>query len=429
MKSDRRISVIGLGYVGLPVAVAFGRLFSPVIAFDINESRIIELSNGFDRTNEVSADELGGTKLELTSNAEKLAAADFHIITVPTPIDDENNPDLAPLINASEMLGSYLKSGDIVVYESTVYPGATEDICVPILEQQSSLRFGKDFFVGYSPERINPGDREHRFESITKVVSGSDPKTLDIIADIYGSVVTAGVHRAPSIKTAEAAKVIENTQRDLNIALMNELSVIFGKIGVDTHDVLAAAGTKWNFLPFVPGLVGGHCIGVDPYYLTYRAEQAGYDPEVILAGRRINDNMSAHIAETIIAELGKNGKPVKNQLVTILGVTFKENVPDVRNTKIVDLTSSLEAKGIQVQLYDPVADRDEVLSHYGLTLLSKEDLTPADGVIAAVPHDEFKQQGWPLIEGLLEEGHGFVADIKGYLDRGSMPDGIKLWRL
>lgn len=429
MNSVRRISVVGLGYVGLPVAAAFGRVCGPVVAFDIDEQRIAELQKGIDRTNEVSAAELTQTALKLTTNPGDLVVADFHIVTVPTPIDSDNHPDLRPLEAASETVGAYLKAGDIVVYESTVYPGVTEDICVPILERRSGLRLGHDFSVGYSPERINPGDKKHRFETIIKVVSGSDSETLDIIADVYSSVVTAGIHRAPSIKTAEAAKVIENTQRDLNIALMNELSVIFGKLGIDTHDVLAAAGTKWNFLPFVPGLVGGHCIGVDPYYLTHRAEQAGYHPEVILAGRRINDSMSAYIAQHVAEGLGRNGKAAAGQTVTVMGITFKENVPDVRNTKIADMISALVSLGLRVQVFDPVADQDTVWSHYSLRLLSREDLVPADAVIAAVPHAEFVQGGWALIEDLLNGGHGLVADIKGYLDRAAAPDGVTVWRL
>ncbi len=429
MNSIRSISVVGLGYVGLPVAAAFGRVCGSVVAFDINEQRIIELQKGIDRTNEVSAVELMQTALKLTTNPGDLAAADFHIVTVPTPIDSDRRPDLRPLEAASETVGAHLKAGDIVVYESTVYPGVTEDVCVPILERISGLRLGHDFSVGYSPERINPGDKKHRLETIVKVVSGSDSETLDIIADVYSSVAAAGIHRAPSIKTAEAAKVIENTQRDLNIALMNELSVIFGKLGIDTHDVLAAAGTKWNFLPFVPGLVGGHCIGVDPYYLTHRAEQAGYHSEVILAGRRINDSMGTYIAQHVAEGLGRNGKVAAGQTVTVMGITFKENVPDVRNTKIADMIGALVSLGLVVQVFDPVADQGTVWSHYGLRLLSREDLAPADAVIAAVPHAEFVQGGWSLIENLLNGGHGFVADIKGYLDRAAAPDGITVWRL
>ncbi|GAB3444294.1 nucleotide sugar dehydrogenase [Insolitispirillum peregrinum] len=426
----RKISVIGLGYVGLPVAVAFGRQ-APVVAFDINSRRIAELKAGHDRTGEVDDHELAATSLILTDSPADLAQADFHIITVPTPIDDAMLPDLRPLISASRTIGKVLKKGDIVVYESTVYPGATEEDCVPVLEAESGLTFGRDFTVGYSPERINPGDRDHRFTTIKKVVSGSDAATLDIVAAVYGSVVEAGIHPAPSVKAAEAAKVIENTQRDLNIALMNELSVIFHRLDIDTRDVLAAAGTKWNFLPFTPGLVGGHCIGVDPYYLTHRAQRAGYHPEVILAGRRINDNMGAFIAREVIRSLmtSASGDASGARTVTVLGFTFKEDVPDLRNTKVVDVVRELESFGVQVQIYDPVADAAEAHHEYGLTLTARADLRPADAVVLAVSHAEFRAAGWDLPVALLRDGRGMVADVKGILDRSAVPANVTLWRL
>ena len=357
---SRKISVVGLGYVGLPVAVAFGK-HGPVIGFDINENRLEELRAGQDRTNEVSATELGDTQIEFTSKPEVLAQADFHIVAVPTPIDDAHQPDLTPVVKASESVGTALKKGDIVVYESTVYPGVTEDICVPILERVSGLKCGPDFTVGYSPERINPGDKEHTFTKIKKVVSGQDAATLEIVADVYSSVVTAGVYKAASIKVAEAAKVIENTQRDLNIALMNELALIFDRMGIDTLDVLEAAGTKWNFLKFKPGLVGGHCIGVDPYYLTHKAEKLGYIPQVILAGRRINDSMGAFIAQQTIKQMIHAGHAIAGAVVTLLGLTFKENCPDLRNSRVIDIIRELEEFDVQVQVFDPVASSAEAL--------------------------------------------------------------------
>lgn len=425
----RRISVIGLGYVGLPVAVAFGRR-DRVVAFDIDPERIQELKDGFDRTGEVDADELAAADLHLTADPEDLRQADFHIVTVPTPVNDAMLPDLRPLCAASATVGAVLKTGDVVVYESTVYPGATEEDCVPVLEKTSGLRCGVDFTVGYSPERINPGDREHRFTTITKVVAGSDEETGRIVADVYAGVVTAGVHRAPTIKTAEAAKVIENTQRDLNIALMNELALIFHRLGIDTRDVLAAAGTKWNFLHFQPGLVGGHCIGVDPYYLTHRAQRAGYHPEVILAGRRINDGMGQFVARQVVRALLKN-RSNGNAMpcVTVLGLTFKEDVPDTRNTKVVDIISELQGYGVDVQVCDPFADAREAERHYGITLKALDDLEPADAVVLAVPHRAFRREGWGGVQGLLRDSGGFVADVKGILDREAVPDGVTLWRL
>ncbi|HEY9163775.1 MAG TPA: nucleotide sugar dehydrogenase, partial [Magnetovibrio sp.] len=376
MSHNRRISVIGLGYVGLPVAVAFGRS-GRVVAFDISQPRIEGLKKGHDITGEVEDADLAASDLLLSTDADDLKAADFHIVTVPTPVDNANTPDLSPLIAASTTLGPRLSKGDIVVYESTVYPGATEEVCVPVLEKTSGLKCGSDFWVGYSPERINPGDKEHRFETITKVVSGQDAKTLDIVATVYGSVVKAGVHKAPSIKTAEAAKVIENTQRDLNIALMNELALIFNRLDIDTKDVLEAAGTKWNFLRFSPGLVGGHCIGVDPYYLTHRAEQVGYHPEVILAGRHINDSMGAFIAgETVKLMLKNSQGPDSPNQVTVLGLTFKENVPDLRNTKVVDVIAELATFGMQMQIHDPEAEAAEARHEYDLALTEMDALVP-----------------------------------------------------
>ena len=429
MSHGRKISVIGLGYVGLPVAVAFARNGDSVVAFDINEARIAELSKGFDRTNEVESADLVAAKLRLSADTTVLAEADFHIVTVPTPIDDANRPDLTPILAASKTLGGILKRGDIVVYESTVYPGATEEDCIPVLEAVSGLTYGVDFTVGYSPERINPGDKVHRFETIKKVVAGSDAATLDIVADVYGSVVTAGIHRARNLKTAEAAKVIENTQRDLNISLMNELSIICQKLGMDTRDVLDAAGTKWNFLPFVPGLVGGHCIGVDPYYLTYRAEKAGYHPEVILAGRRINDGMATFVVQELVRMLLASNRANGALVVTVLGVTFKEDVPDVRNSKIVDVIKELQNFGMTVQVIDPEADPAEVSFEYGIDLTSMEDATKADAIVLGVGHHAFADGGWPLMTGLLKDGSGIISDLKGMLDRDTKPDDVTLWRL
>ena len=424
---QRTLSVIGLGYVGLPVAVAFARTGTQVIGFDIDRQRVAELRRGHDRTREVEPEDLRHESLVFTTDAESLRAADFHIVTVPTPIDDALRPDLSAMLAASRTVGAVLKRGDIVVYESTVYPGAVEEECVPVLERSSGLAAGADFSVGYSPERINPGDKAHRFETIRKVVSGQDEKTLDIVAGVYGSVVAAGVHRAPSIKVAEAAKVLENTQRDLNIALMNELSAICHALGIDTGDVLAAARTKWNFLPFVPGLVGGHCIGVDPYYLTHRAQRAGHHPEVILAGRRINDGVGARIARECVRLLLRAG--ATEATVTVLGLAFKEDVPDIRNSKVVDIVGELLSFGLKVQVHDPVALAEEAADEYGIGLVGRETLRPADAVILAVAHDAFVREGWPLVTALLKGGAGVVLDVKGRLDRGQRPAGIALWRL
>jgi UDP-N-acetyl-D-galactosamine dehydrogenase len=427
MSHGRKIAVIGLGYVGLPVAAAFARAGSEVIGFDIDATRVRELRAGQDRTREVETADLKRATLDLTSDKAALKGGDFFIVTVPTPIDAANRPDLSAMLEASRMVGTVLKRGDIVVYESTVYPGAVEEDCVPILERASGLKAGADFDVGYSPERINPGDKKHRFETITKVVSAQNARALDIVADVYGSVVTAGIHRAPSIKVAEAAKVIENTQRDLNIAFMNELSLIFQALGVDTGDVLAAAATKWNFLPFQPGLVGGHCIGVDPYYLTYRAEKAGYHPEVILAGRRINDEMGREIArECIRGLLRRKGRA---GVVTILGITFKENVPDIRNSRVIDVVRELNSFGVKVQIADPLADPRAVEEEYGVALSGIDALEPADALILAVAHDAYIEGGWRLVQRLLNDGAGFVLDVKMKLDRGAKPPAIELWRL
>jgi UDP-N-acetyl-D-galactosamine dehydrogenase len=424
----RRVAVIGLGYVGLPVAVAFARAGTPVVGFDVDASRITELNKCYDRTLEVEPVDLRQPTLAFSIDPAATKSCDFYIVTVPTPIDDAHRPDLNAMFSASRSVGSVLKKGDIVVYESTVYPGAVEEECVPVLEQVSGLKAGSDFAVGYSPERINPGDKLHRFETIMKVVSAQDQPTLDIVADVYGSVVTAGIHRAPSIKVAEAAKVIENTQRDLNIAFMNELSLIFKALDIDTGDVIAAARTKWNFLPFQPGLVGGHCIGVDPYYLTYRAEKAGYHPEVILAGRRINDGMGQRIALECVRGLLRR-KSGGGGVVTVLGLTFKEDVPDTRNSRVVDVIKELQSFGLTVQVHDPMASAEDARREYDVTLTEFKALKPADAVILAVAHEKYLEGGWPLIQQLLNGTEGLVFDVKMKLDRRSKPPGIELWRL
>ncbi len=427
MAHGRKIAVVGLGYVGLPVAVSFARSGVPVVGFDVDMGRVDELRQGKDRTREVEAADLRQQALTFTADPTEMRASDFFIVTVPTPIDEARRPDLGAMISASRSVGSVLKKGDVVVYESTVYPGAVEEECVPVLATASGLAPGKDFTVGYSPERINPGDKQHRFEMITKVVSASDPGTLDIVADVYGSVVIAGIHRAPSIKVAEAAKVIENTQRDLNIAFMNELSLIFQALNIDTGDVLAAARTKWNFMPFQPGLVGGHCIGVDPYYLTYRAEKAGYHPEVILAGRRINDGMGQRVARECVRGLLR--RKTLSGVVTVLGLTFKEDVPDTRNSRVVDIISELQSFGLTVQVHDPLANVADVSHEYGLSLTELHDLKPADAVVLAVSHQAYVEGGWPLIQRLLRDGSGLVLDVKMKLDRRARPAGVELWRL
>jgi UDP-N-acetyl-D-galactosamine dehydrogenase len=428
MAHHRKVSVVGLGYVGLPVAITFGKV-ERVVGFDISRQRIEELRQGHDRTGEVADHDLAAAKVYFTNFPEDLRAADFHIIAVPTPVDTAKQPDFKPLLRASEVVGKQLKQGDVVVYESTVYPGATEEICIPMLEQSSGLRCGTDFTVGYSPERINPGDKEHSFTRITKVVSAQDQATLEIVAAVYESAVQAGIYKAASIKVAEAAKVIENTQRDLNIALMNELALIFNRLGIDTLDVLAAAGTKWNFLPFSPGLVGGHCIGVDPYYLTHKSAMVGYYPQVILAGRRINDGMGEFIAGEMVKNLIRQGRSVKGSVVTVLGFTFKENVPDLRNSRVIDIIRELQDYGIAVQVHDPMADREEAQAEYGVTLQDPAELKPAQGVVLAVAHREFVQRGWGLVLELLEEAAGVVVDVKGILPRRNVPQDVLLWRL
>ncbi len=428
MAHQRYISVVGLGYVGLPVAVAFGQ-HARVVGFDIDPVRVAELREGHDRTREVPPSDLTAADILFTSDPRDLASADFHIVAVPTPVDHAKHPDLGALLGASEIVGRALKRGDIVVYESTVYPGATEEACVPVLECHSGLLSGIDFFVGYSPERINPGDTEHTFTAITKVVSGQDPATLETVAEVYGSVVRAGVHRAPSIKVAEAAKVIENTQRDLNISLMNELALIFNRMGIDTRDVLEAAGSKWNFLPFDPGLVGGHCIGVDPYYLTYKSQVLGYIPQVILAGRSINDGMGSYIASQVIKLLIHEGISVKGSTVTVLGLTFKENVPDLRNTRVIDIVNELRDYAVEVQVTDPLADPKEARREYGIDLLPEPALAPADAVVCAVPHRSYVAPGWQVVRSFLRNGRGVVVDVKAKLPRELCPAGVRLWRL
>lgn len=423
---NRKIAVVGLGYVGLPVAVAFGKNHE-VIGFDINDQRIEELKNGYDRTNEVEDKDLLNAKIRFTSDKEDLKKADFIIVAVPTPINKNNQPDLTPLLGASKTVGAALTKDTIIVYESTVYPGATEDDCVPVLEKESGLKCGKDFFVGYSPERINPGDKEHTFETITKVVSGQTPEVLDIVAEVYASVVKAGVHKATSIKVAEAAKVIENTQRDVNIALMNELAVIFDKVGINTKDVLEAAGTKWNFLKFSPGLVGGHCIGVDPYYLTHKAEELGHHPEVILAGRRINDNMAKHISSSIIKGMLKKGITVVDNTINVLGLTFKENCPDLRNTKVIDVINELKEFGLNVVVHDAEADAIEAKKYYNVDLKEKSELTKADVVVYAVPHNEYRENKSDYLA--LLNDNGITFDIKGVLKDEDLKETQSIWRL
>lgn len=428
MSSGRIISVVGLGYVGLPVAVAFGTVCRTV-GFDINSTIISELRDGYDRTGEVSSEDLHEADILLTDSIEELKRADFYIVAVPTPIDQANQPDLRLMRLASETVGSVLNVGDIVVYESTVYPGVTEEECLPILERVSGLKSGRDFGVGYSPERINPGDKEHTFTKIRKVVSGQNAETLEIIANVYCSVVTAGVHRASSIKVAEAAKVIENTQRDLNIALMNELALIFDLLGIDTGEVLAAAGSKWNFLKFSPGLVGGHCIGVDPYYLTHRAEKAGYIPQVILAGRRINDGMGKFIAQRTVKEIIQAGHPVLGSVVTVMGLTFKEDCPDLRNSKVINIIGELKDYGVDVQVCDPLADPREALHEYGAILVPQSEMRPAVAVVAAVAHAAYRGLTGADLAALIGE-RPVLVDVKGMYNRQQIKEaGIRIWSL
>ncbi len=428
--ADLRIAIIGLGYVGLPLAVEFGKK-GPVIGFDINQNRINELKSGQDHTLEVSPDELlKAEQLSFSSNLDDLKTSNFFIVTVPTPVDQVNRPDLTPLKKASETVGHALKKGDIVVYESTVYPGATEEVCIPILEKISGLKFNQDFFAGYSPERINPGDKVNTLTKIKKITSGSTPEVTNIVDAVYASIITAGTHKATSIKVAEAAKVIENTQRDLNIALVNELSVIFDRIGIDTLDVLEAAGSKWNFLPFRPGLVGGHCIGVDPYYLTHKAEEVGYHPQVILAGRRINDNMARYVARNTIKLMLQNGIDVPRAKVGVLGVTFKENCPDIRNSKVADLIKELEFWGAQVVVVDPWADADEVRHEYGFELGKVDAQNPVDSVIVAVGHNEFRSLSANELRSYMNFEKPVLADVKSLFDRTEMSDaGFTVFRL
>lgn len=426
---EEKISLVGLGYVGMPIAVAFARKVQ-VIGYDLNAEKIQLYKNGIDPTNEVGDDAIKNTTVDFTSDETRLREAKFHIVAVPTPVNDDHTPDLTPVEGASRIVGRNLEKGSIVVFESTVYPGVTEEVCVPILEKESGLKCGVDFKVGYSPERINPGDKVHRLETITKIVSGMDAQTLDTVAKVYELVVEAGVHRAESIKVAEAAKVIENSQRDINIAFMNELSIIFNKMGIDTKSVLEAAGTKWNFLKFYPGLVGGHCIGVDPYYLTYKAEQLGYHSQVILAGRRINDDMGKYVAENCVKHLIKAEKPVKNARVAILGFTFKENCLDTRNSKIYDIVQELREYGIEPYISDPAADSGEAKKLYSVEFTAIEELHDMDAVILAVAHDQFAHFTEQEIAGFFGKGQKVLLDLKGLLNRREYEAaGYSYWRL
>lgn len=430
VNKEEKISLVGLGYVGMPIAVAFARKVQ-VIGYDLNAAKIDLYKNGIDPTNEVGNEVIKNTTVEFTSDEGKLKEAKFHIVAVPTPVNDDHTPDLTPVEGASRILGRNLTKGSIVVFESTVYPGVTEEVCVPILEKESGLKCGVDFKIGYSPERINPGDKVHRLETITKIVSGMDEETLDEVAKVYELVVEAGVHRAESIKVAEAAKVIENSQRDINIAFMNELSIIFNKMGIDTKAVLTAAGTKWNFLKFAPGLVGGHCIGVDPYYLTYKAEQLGYHSQIILSGRRINDDMGKYVAESIVKNMIAADIPVKNANVAILGFTFKENCPDTRNTKIIDIYKELGEYGITPVVVDTTADAAEAERLYGIRFGTMDDIKDMDAVIIAVAHDEFMKLTKEDIKGFFakENKVKVLADIKGILDRKEYEKEFSYWRL
>ena len=425
-----KVAVVGLGYVGLPLAVHLSKHFE-VVGYDLKADRIKELESGHDRTLEVSEVDLSKAEIFFTSDPKILSSCSLIIVAVPTPIDEHRIPDLGPLIGASKEVGGNMVKGSCIVFESTVYPGATEEICVPILEQESGFILGRDFTVGYSPERINPGDKEHTLESIVKVVSGSDEKTADFLSDVYGTVVKAGIHAVSSIKVAEAAKVIENTQRDLNIALMNELSMIFNKIGIDTLEVLKAAGTKWNFLPFKPGLVGGHCIGVDPYYLTFKAESLGYRPEMILAGRRINDNMGKYVAEQAVKLLIRACKQVRGAKIAILGLTFKEDVPDLRNTKVITIINELKDYGVKVYVHDPLAEANEAAMYYNLELQQDiQGLAGVDGVIVAVVHKPYRELGLSKIAGLCTNGVPLVMDLKGAFSIAEANKlGITYWRL
>jgi UDP-N-acetyl-D-galactosamine dehydrogenase len=424
-----KIGIVGLGYVGLPLAVHLAHHFD-VVGFDLKTDRVAELRSGFDRTLEVADADLAAVKINFTSEGEDLGKCRLIIVAVPTPIDEHNNPDLSPLRSASVIVGRHIRKGSCVVFESTVYPGATEEVCVPLIEKESGLVFGGDFTAGYSPERINPGDKVHTLASIIKIVSGSDAPTADLLVKVYEQVVKAGIHRASSIKVAEAAKVIENTQRDINIALMNELAMIFDIMGIDTLEVLEAAGTKWNFLPFRPGLVGGHCIGVDPYYLTFKAESLGYHPEMILAGRRINDGMGKFIAERAVKLLIHSGKAVKGAKVAILGITFKEDVPDLRNTRVVDIVHELADFGVEVLVHDPLADSREAKQYYGLELVSLESLRAVDAVVVAVMHKAYTRMGLSGIAGLCTNGRPIIVDVKGAFGAAEARElDITYWKL
>jgi len=415
--TDKKIAIIGLGYVGLPLAVEFGKT-RPVIGFDINQKRIAELESGRDHTLEVTPEELThATFLEYSADVGALKSASIFIVTVPTPIDKANRPDLTPLVKASETIGTVLKKGDIVIYESTVYPGCTEEVCVPTLEKSSGLKFNVDFYCGYSPERINPGDKVNTLTKIKKITSGSTPEVADEVDALYASIITAGTHKASNIKVAEAAKVIENTQRDLNIALVNELSVLFDRLNIDTIEVLEAAGTKWNFLPFRPGMVGGHCIGVDPYYLTHKAEEVGYHPQIIASGRRMNDNMARYAARNVIKLMLKNGIDVSKSKVGVMGITFKEDCPDIRNSKVVDLIKEFQAWGVNVVVADPYADADEVFHEYGVKLNTMDDLSSVDALVVAVGHKVYRNMELKEIKKMLKSERPVLADLKALYNR------------
>lgn len=414
---DKTIAIIGLGYVGLPLAVEFGKT-RPVIGFDINRKRIAELEGGEDHTLELTQEELKHAKfLKYSAETNCLNSAQVFIVTVPTPIDSANRPDLTPMIKASETVGQALKKGDVVIYESTVYPGCTEEVCVPVLEKHSGLKFNEHFYCGYSPERINPGDKVNTLTKIKKVTSGSTPEVADAVDELYASIITAGTHKASNMKVAEAAKVIENTQRDLNIALVNELSVLFDRLNIDTIEVLEAAGTKWNFLPFRPGMVGGHCIGVDPYYLTHKAEEVGYHPQIIASGRRMNDNMARYAARNVIKLMLRNGIDVSKSKVGVMGITFKENCPDIRNSKVVDLIKEFETWGVKVVVTDPYADAEEVLHEYGVKLNMMEDLSSVDALVVAVGHQAYRKMGLPALKKMLKADKPVLADLKALYDR------------
>lgn len=431
VNGEEKISLVGLGYVGMPIAVAFSKKVK-VVGYDLNAKKIELYKSGVDPTNEVGDEAIKNCTVDFTADETKLREAKFHIVAVPTPVNDDHTPDLTPVEGASEILGRNLTKGSVVVFESTVYPGVTEDVCVPILERESGLKCGTDFKIGYSPERINPGDKVHRLETIKKIVSGMDEETLDTVAKVYELVVKAGVHRAESIKVAEAAKVIENSQRDINIAFMNELSIIFNKMGIDTKSVLEAAGTKWNFLKFYPGLVGGHCIGVDPYYLTYKAEELGYHSQIILSGRRINDDMGKYVAENTVKDLIKADVSIKNAKIAILGFTFKENCPDTRNTKIIDIYNELKEYGITAVIADPAADSDEAKRLYGIEFVDMSEIKDCDAVILAVAHEQFKSLTMDDFDKMFKNGDNknVLIDIKGLLDRKKYENaGYIYWRL